>query len=224
MNSQFQSAIVPSRAPPAATAAPAGPFLLAPLPYPEDALEPVISARTLQLHHGKHHRGYVDTLNKLIADTPFAAMSLEQVVLATAGQPKHADVFHNAAQAWNHGFYWQSMKPKADAAPPQKLESWIIASFGSVKALKEELAAAATSEFGSGWIWLVQDGDRLRVLKTDNAGNPLTMALRPLLTIDVWEHAYYLDVQNRRAEYVSGILGSLLDWNFASGNLQHPRI
>ena len=220
MNTQLQPVPVPSPTTPTATAAPPGPFLLAPLPYPDNALEPVISARTLRLHYGKHHKGYVDTLNRLVANTPFAAMSLEQLVLATAGQPKHADIFHNAAQAWNHSFYWMSMHPKAGKLPPEKLKSRIDASFGSAEALKEELATAATSEFGSGWAWLVQDGDRLRVLNTNNADNPLTMQLRPLLTIDVWEHAYYLDVQNRRAEYVNGILTNLLDWTFASENLQ----
>jgi Fe-Mn family superoxide dismutase len=223
MNSQFQPAPIPSRVPPVVTTPRAGPFLLAPLPYPDDALEPVISARTLRLHHGKHHQGYVETLNRLVAGTPFAVMSLEQVVLASARRPQLAEMFHNAAQAWNHAFYWLSMAPKADDAPPQKLEARIVSSFGSVKVLKEQLAAAATSEFGSGWVWLVQDGERLRVLKTDNADNPLMMGLRPLLTIDVWEHAYYLDVQNRRVEYVNGILASLLDWRFAAANLQHSK-
>lgn len=219
MNAQVQPAISPPQATPAPPATPTGPFLLAPLPYPEDALAPVISSRTLQLHYGKHHKGYVDTLNRLVAGTPFAAMSLKQLILATAGQPEHAEIYHNAAQAWNHSFYWLSMRPKAGDVPSEKLKAKIIASFGSIMALKKELATAATSEFGSGWAWLVQDGDKLRVLKTSNADNPLTMNLRPLLTIDVWEHAYYLDVQNRRAEYVNGILASLLDWQFASDNL-----
>jgi Fe-Mn family superoxide dismutase len=207
---------------PTVSATPPGPFLLAPLPYPENALEPLISARTLRLHYGKHHKGYVDTLNRLVAGKPFAAMSLEQLVLATAGHPKHADIFHNAAQAWNHAFYWSSMHPKTGNVPSEQLKSKILASFGSVEALKEELAGSATREFGSGWTWLVQDGDGLRILNTGNADNPLTMKLRPLLCIDVWEHAYYLDVQNRRAEYVNGILANLLDWTFASGNLQQP--
>jgi Fe-Mn family superoxide dismutase len=220
MNTQSQPAIVPARAKPIPSATPRAPFLLAPLSYPEDALEPVISAKTLQLHYGKHHKGYVDTLNRLVARTPFAAMSLKELILATAEQPEHADIFHNAAQAWNHSFYWLSIRPKSGDVPPEKLKSRIIASFGSIEALKEELATAATELCGAGWAWLVQDGDRLRVLKTNNADNPLMMKLRPLLTIDVWEHAYYLDVQNRRADYVNGILANLLDWKFASDNLR----
>lgn len=195
------------------------PFQLPPLPYAEDALAPVISARTLQFHHGKHHQGYVDALNKLVTDTPFASMTLEQIIKATAGHADHAPTFHNAAQAWNHSFYWRSLRPDGGGTPPPALEGLIDSSFGDIGALKKELAAAATTEFGSGWAWLVLDGAKLRVINTSNADNPVSTAMKPLLTIDVWEHAYYLDVQNRRADYVQGVLDRLINWTFAAGNL-----
>ena len=193
-------------------------FTLSPLPYAEDALEPVISANTLQIHYGKHYQGYVDQLNKLVAGTPLADLSLEEVVLATAGKPGYTEVFHNAAQAWNHAFYWRSLAPTGSVASAA-LKAKIDASFGNAEALKKEMATAATTQFGSGWAWLVLEGAKLRVVKTDNAQTPLTEHMKPLLTIDVWEHAYYLDFQNRRADYVTGLLDNLLDWGFASENL-----
>jgi superoxide dismutase, Fe-Mn family len=206
--------IIAKRAPTVAT----GQFELAPLPYSEDALEPVISANTLRIHYGKHHRGYVDQLNKLVAGTPLADLSLEEVVLATVGNPKQTDIFHNAAQAWNHAFYWRSLTPKSSVASAA-LKARIDASFGSAEALKKELAAAATTHFGSGWAWLVLDDGKLKVVQTDNAQTPLAEHMEPLLTIDVWEHAYYLDFQNRRADYVSGVLDNFINWEFASENL-----
>jgi superoxide dismutase, Fe-Mn family len=194
-------------------------FALPPLPYAENALEPVISAKTLRLHYGKHYKGYVDFLNQLVAGTPFADMSLEQLVLATAGEPEHAPIFHNAAQAWNHAFYWRSLSPRGGGFPPHALKTRVDSTFGNLEALKEELGTAATTQFGSGWAWLVFDGAKLRVVKTDNAENPLTAHMKPLLVIDVWEHAYYLDFQNRRADYVKEVIEKLINWEFAAENL-----
>jgi Fe-Mn family superoxide dismutase len=206
--------IIAKRAPTAATVQ----FTLAPLLYSEDALAPVISANTLRIHYGKHYKGYVDQLNKLVPGTPLADLSLEEVVVATAGNPQYTEIFHNAAQAWNHAFYWSSLTPRNSVASAA-LRARIDASFGSAEALKKQLAEAATTQFGSGWAWLVLDDGKLKVVKTDNAQTPLTQHMQPLLTIDVWEHAYYLDFQNRRADYVSGVLDNLINWEFASENL-----
>jgi superoxide dismutase, Fe-Mn family len=194
-------------------------FVLPPLPYAENALEPVISVRTVSFHYSKHHKGYVDNLNKLVTGTEFAGMPLEKIITATAGKADEAAIFNNASQAWNHTFYWKSLTPNGGGEPPAVLKQKIEASFGSVDALKKELAAAATTQFGSGWAWLVLDGDKLKVIKTSNADSPLTKGMKPLLTIDVWEHAYYLDYQNRRADYVNAILDKLINWNFAADNL-----
>jgi superoxide dismutase, Fe-Mn family len=191
---------------------------LPPLPYAENALEPIISARTIGFHYGKHHQGYLDNLNKLVAGTKFADLSLEQIIARSAGQPESSAVFNNAAQAWNHAFYWQSMRPNGGGHPPAELRQRIEASFGSVDGCRTELARAAVSQFGSGWAWLVLDGDRIRVVGTANADVPLTQALKPLLVIDVWEHAYYLDHQNRRADYVQAVLDTLINWEFALQN------
>ncbi len=193
--------------------------MLAPLPYASDALEPEISANTLKFHHGKHHKGYVETLNSLVTATPFAGMPLEELIMATAAKPAQVAIFNNAAQAWNHAFYWRSLKPRGDDAVPAKLQAQIDRSFGDVAALKRELAAAAMAQFGSGWVWLVHEGSNLKVTRTSNADNPLTLHQTPLLTLDVWEHAYYLDVQNRRADYVNAVLAGLLNWEFAAANL-----
>lgn len=189
------------------------------LPYAEDALAPIISSNTIGFHYGKHHKGYVDNLNKLIVGTEYADMSLEKVVLATAGQADKAAIFNNSAQIWNHTFYWRSLRPSGGGEPPAALKQKIEASFGSVEACKKELAAAALGQFGSGWAWLVQDGDKLKVVRTANAELPLTKGMKPLLTIDVWEHAYYLDYQNRRADYVNAVLDKLINWGFAAENL-----
>src|SRR5580658_611177 len=169
-----------------------GPQSLPALPHPENALEPVISGKTLSFHHDKHHRAYIDTTNKLIAGTDLADLSLIQIVTATAGKADRAAVFHNAAQAWNHDFYWHCLKPKGGGEPPAVLRSRLEAAFGSVEACKKELSSRAVSQFGSGWAWLVLDGVKLKVVTTDNADTPLTQGLTPLLAIDVWEHAYYL--------------------------------
>jgi Fe-Mn family superoxide dismutase len=193
---------------------------LSPLPYALDALAPVISANTLSFHYGQHHKGYVDKLNSLIAGTEFAEVPLAELIVRTAGKPEHVEIFNNAAQAWNHTFYWRSLRPAQKSEQvPLALTQWINAGFGDLAALKRELANAAISEFGSGWAWLVLDGETLRVIKTGNSDNPLPLRLKPLLAIDVWEHAYYLDYQNRRAEHVHAVLDRLVNWNFATDNL-----
>lgn len=189
------------------------------LPYAENALDPAISANTIGLHYGKHHKGYVDTLNKLLAGTELADLSLERLIAATAGKSDKAAIFNNAAQGWNHTFYWRSLRPKGGGEPPTALRRKIEASFGNLDACKKELVTAATSQFGSGWAWLVLDADKLKVVKTPNAATPLTTLAKPLLAIDVWEHAYYLDYQNRRADYVSAVLDKLINWGFAADNL-----
>jgi Fe-Mn family superoxide dismutase len=192
---------------------------LPPLPYAENALAPVISANTLSFHYGKHHKAYVDTLNKLIVDTDFAGMTLEQIVRSASGHSDHAAIFNNAAQAWNHSFYWRSMKPNGGGEPPADLKRLIESSFGSTAAFKKEFVNAAVGEFGSGWAWLVKDGAKLKIVKTGNADTPLTSSAKPLLTIDVWEHAYYLDYQNRRVDYVTALIDKLANWAFAVENL-----
>ncbi len=194
-------------------------FVLEPLPYADNALAPVISANTISFHYGKHHRAYVENLNKLIAGTEFAGMSLEKIITEAAGKADKAAIFNNAAQAWNHAFYWNSLIPDGGGQPSAALKVKIEASFGTVDACKKELAAAATTQFGSGWAWLVLDEDRLKVIKTGNADTPLTKGMKPLLTIDAWEHAYYLDYQNRRPDYVNALLEKLINWNFAADNL-----
>ncbi len=193
-------------------------YVLAPLPYADNALEPVISAHTLSFHYGKHHKAYVDNLNNLVTGTEFTGQSLEKIILATAGRADKAAIFNNAAQVWNHMFYWHSLSPNG-GEPSAILKQKIEASFGSLDACKKEFATAAMTQFGSGWAWLVLDGDKVSVAKTANADSPLTKNIRPLLTIDVWEHAYYLDYQNRRVDYVNTILDRLINWDFANANL-----
>ncbi len=194
-------------------------FVLPELPYPSSALEPVISANTISFHYGKHHKAYVDNINKLVVGTQYAGMPLEKIIKESYGKADNVSIFNNAAQAWNHNFYWRSLKPKGGGEPPAALKQKIEASFGSVAKCMDELSKAATSQFGSGWAWLVTNGETLKVVKTGNAVNPLTQGLKPLLTIDVWEHAYYLDYQNRRADYVKGIIENLLNWEFAASNI-----
>jgi Fe-Mn family superoxide dismutase len=195
------------------------PIELPPLPYEQNALEPVISANTLSFHYGKHHKTYVETLNKLIVGTEFADLPLEKIIKATDGVAEHAAIFNNAGQVWNHTFYWHSLKPKGGGEPPADVKKLIDTSFGGVEKFKKEFSAAAVGQFGSGWAWLVQDGDKLKILKTSNAQTPIAKGPKPLLTVDVWEHAYYLDYQNRRVDYVNALLDKLLNWNFAAENL-----
>jgi superoxide dismutase, Fe-Mn family len=197
----------------------ATPFTLPSLPYAENALEPIVTAKTMSFHYGKHHKAYVDNLNKLVAGTDFANLSLENIITKTAGKADHMPIFNNAAQTWNHTFYWKSMKLNGGGEPPAALKGKIEASFGTVDACKKELASTAVSQFGSGWAWLVLDGTQLKVVKTANANIPMTMGLKPLLVIDVWEHAYYLDYQNRRADYVNAVLDKLINWEFALQNV-----
>jgi superoxide dismutase, Fe-Mn family len=197
-----------------------GPHTLPPLPYPGNALEPVISEETLSFHHGKHHKTYVDTLNKLIAGTPFAKLSLEEVILRTAGDEQHTAIFNNAAQDWNHTFFWHCLTPKGGDSVPAPLQTKIKDAFGDLGALKREFAKAAIEQFGSGWAWLVLEGSDLRVIKTSNGDDPLPKRMKPLLTIDVWEHAYYLDYQNRRADYVNAVLNKVINWEFAAANMR----
>lgn len=196
------------------------PLNLAPLPYPVDALEPIISSRTLNFHHDKHHRAYVEALSKLIVGTELADLRLDQIVTATAGRPDRVSTFNNAAQAWNHGFYWNCLRPKGGGDPPLMLKEKMQAAFGSVEACKKELVNSAVTQFGSGWAWLVLEESSLKVMKTGNANDPLTQGLTPLLTIDVWEHAYYLDYQNRRADHVNAVVEKLANWGFAADNLE----
>lgn len=194
-------------------------YVLAPLPYANNALEPVITANTLSFHYGKHHKTYVDNLNNLVANTALAGQSLEDIIRASAGQADKVAIFNNAAQVWNHMFYWHSLSPNGGGEPPAALKQKIEEAFGSVEACKKEFAQAALTQFGSGWAWLVVDGGKIAIAKTGNAETPITKNIRPLLTIDVWEHAYYLDYQNRRADYVNTILDKLINWEFAAANL-----
>lgn len=193
--------------------------VLSSLPYAENELEPVISAQTMSFHYGKHHRGYVDNLNKMIAGSEYADLPLEKLISKTVGKIEKTAIFNNASQVWNHTFFWRSLSPKGGGEPPAALKKMIESGFGSVEACKKELETAATTQFGSGWAWLVLDGGALKVMKTCNANSPLAMGMKPLLTIDVWEHAYYLDYQNRRADYVTAVLDKLINWNFAASNL-----
>lgn len=195
------------------------PFTLPALPYEPDSLRPVISAKTLKFHYAGHHQAYISALNQAIDNTEFEAMPLKAIIRATAGKAAQAAVFNNAAQAWNHAFYWDSLVPSDAGDPPAALKSMIEASFGTVAACRQALCEAAVARFGAGWAWLVLDGKRISVLQTKDAETPLTSGKTPLLAIDVWEHAYYLDYQNRRASYVAGVVDRLLNWKFAAGNL-----
>jgi Fe-Mn family superoxide dismutase len=198
----------------------ASPHVLSSLPYADNALDPIVSANTIGFHYGKHHKAYVDNLNKLVSGTEFADLPLETIITKTAGKADKSAIFNNAAQIWNHTFYWHSLRPKGGGEPPAVLKQKIEASFGTLDASKKELATAAMTQFGSGWAWLVLDGDKLKVVKTGNADVPMTTGMKPLLTIDVWEHAYYLDYQNRRADYVNAVLDKLINWDFAAENLR----
>jgi Fe-Mn family superoxide dismutase len=189
------------------------------LPYALDALEPHISRSTLEFHHGKHHAGYVTNLNKLVEGSDLADKSLEETISAVAGDSSKAGVFNNAAQVWNHSFYWQCIKPGGGGMPSGELAEKINADFGSFDAFAEQFKTAGATQFGSGWAWLVLDGDSLKVTKTANADLPLAHGQTALLTMDVWEHAYYLDYQNRRPDYMATFLDKLVNWDFVAANL-----
>jgi Fe-Mn family superoxide dismutase len=199
-----------------------GPFKLAPLPWAENALEPTISARTIGLHYGKHHATYVKKLNELVAGTRFADMKLEQVIAETAGKDEHRKIFNNAAQDWNHTFFWSCLRP-GGAAPSGELARRIESDLGGMDAFRKKFSQTAVDTFGSGWAWLVDKGGKLEIVSTSNAGTPLTTGATPLLTIDVWEHAYYVDYENRRPEFVDAVIGKLLDWDFAAKQLDASR-
>jgi Fe-Mn family superoxide dismutase len=191
----------------------------APLPYPLDGLAPHISERTLSFHHGRHHAGYVANLNRMIEGTAHGSASLEDIVTA-ANAP--SALFNNAAQAWNHAFYWESMSPDRVESPSGELLAALERGFGSLDGFNAEFAAAAVGNFASGWTWLVSGPDGLQIVNTDDADTPLRYGRRALLTIDVWEHAYYLDYQNARAAYVDAFIEHLVNWEFASANYAQP--
>ncbi len=194
-------------------------FTLDKLPYADTALAPVISANTISFHYGKHHAGYVDKLNQLAAGTEFADLSLEAVVKQSAGKADKAAIFNNSAQIWNHTFYWNSLKANGGGQPTGSLKGKIDATFGGYDAFRKQFVEAAMGQFGSGWAWLVSDGGALKIVKTANADTPLVHGQKPLLTVDVWEHAYYLDYQNRRQAYAEAVIDKLLNWDFAEKNL-----
>ena len=195
-------------------------FDLPALPYNRDALAPTISSQTLDFHYGKHHQAYVTNLNGLVAGTPMEGQSLEEVVHASAKDASKAGIFNNAAQVWNHTFYWHSMKPGGGGKPHGKVAELIERDFGSYDAFREAFSKAGATQFGSGWAWLVLKDGKLAVTKTPNAETPLTEAgVTPLMTMDVWEHAYYLDFQNARPKYIEAFLDKLVNWDFVNQNL-----
>lgn len=194
-------------------------IILPDLPYAKDALVPYISAQTLEFHHGKHHKAYVDNTNKLIEGTALANDPLETIVKNTAGDASKAGLFNNAAQVWNHSFYWKCIKPKSGGIPTGAIAEKIKATWGSFEKFAEEFKNAGMTQFGSGWAWLVLDGNTVKITKTSNADTPIAHGLKPLLTVDVWEHAYYLDYQNRRPDYLSAFIMNLVNWDFVNTNL-----
>ncbi len=198
-------------------------FSLPPLPYPEDALEPDYSARTISFHYGKHHKAYVDNLNKLIAGTEWEGKSLEEIIRLAAADPAKVGVFNNAAQVWNHTFFWHCMKPQGGGRPTGKLAKMLDEAFGSYEKFAEQFKATAVGRFGSGWGWLVLEGGALKLVSTPNAETPLTKGQVALLTVDVWEHAYYLDYQNRRPDFVQAFLDKLVNWDFVAANLAQAK-
>ena len=191
---------------------------LPPLPYALDALEPHISRATLEAHHGHHHAGYIETTIALIRGTVLENATLEEIVRVGAKRTRKA-LFNASAQAWNHAFFWQCMKPAGGGPASGKLAGMIARDFGSQESFAEQFSTAAVGQFGGGWAWLVLEADRLRIISTSNAATPLVTSQIPLLTVDVWEHAYYLDYQYRRGAYVGAFLRHLVNWEFASQNL-----
>jgi Fe-Mn family superoxide dismutase len=189
------------------------------LPYGKDALAPHISSNTLDFHYGKHHKAYVDNLNKLITGTDLAEKSLEEIIKITVGDSAKAGIFNNAAQIWNHSFYWQCLKKSGGGSPTGAIAAKINAAWGSYDKFAEELKNAGVTQFGSGWAWLVLENGQFKITKTANADTPLAHGQKPLLTIDVWEHAYYLDYQNRRPDYLTAVIQNLINWDFVNANL-----
>lgn len=191
---------------------------LSTLPYDKSALEPYVSSKTLSFHYDKHHRGYVEKLNELVKATPYENMSLEEII-ATSRVNADLDILNNASQVWNHSFLWESMSPTHVARPNGQIKEMIERDFGDLDSFRQRFRNAALSHFGSGWIWLVQDGPNLRIITTGNADSPVATRLKPLLTLDVWEHAYYLDYQNNRKAYTDAFLDKLINWDFAAANV-----
>jgi len=189
------------------------------LPFATDALEPHISGETMELHYGKHHRGYVEKLGKLIEGTRYADMPLEQIIVAAREQGE-SGIFNNAAQVWNHSFFWKSLTPSGQPEPVGRIRDLVEQDFGDIERFKDEFRKTATSHFGSGWTWLVLDDGKLRILSTSDADTPAGTQMTPLLTLDVWEHAYYVDYRNERARYVDAVLDHLINWRFALDNVQ----
>jgi Fe-Mn family superoxide dismutase len=194
-------------------------YELPPLPYADTALEPAYSAKTISFHHGKHHKAYVDNLNKLVANTRIDGLALESIIDIASKNAEMTAVFNNAAQIWNHTFFWHSMKPGGGGKPAGALAKMIDEAFGSYEKFAEQFKAAAVGRFGSGWAWLVVEGGALKIVSTPNAETPITKGQKPLITVDVWEHAYYLDYQNRRPDFVQAFLDHLVNWDFAAANL-----
>jgi superoxide dismutase, Fe-Mn family len=195
-------------------------YELPPLPFGYTALEPHVSKSTLEFHHDKHHAAYVNKYNDMVKGTDLESKSIEEVIKATYNDASKSGIFNNAAQAWNHTFYWNCIKPSGGGKPSGELADKIAADFGSFDKFKEEFANAAATQFGSGWAWLVLDKGTLKVAKTSNAENPIAMGLTPLLTIDVWEHAYYLDYQNKRPDYIETFISSLVNWDFVAEQMK----
>jgi Fe-Mn family superoxide dismutase len=189
------------------------------LPYKKDALAPHISARTLEFHHGKHHQTYVANLNNLIEKTDLAGEALESVIMKTVNKTDKVGIFNNAAQVWNHTFYWRSMMPGGGGAPTGAIAKKIDSDLGGYNKFSQDFKNAGLTQFGSGWAWLVLKNGRLEIMKTPNADTPSAHGLKPLLTVDVWEHAYYLDYQNRRGDYLDAFIKNLINWNFVNSNL-----
>ena len=191
-----------------------------PLPYDFNALEPYISADTLSFHYGKHHRGYVDKLNRLIDGTAYAELALEEIVVK-ARDEANVGILNNALQAWNHTFLWESMSPNGGGIPDGRIKELVEENFGNIETFRKRFRDAALSQFGSGWVWLVLDGHKLKILTTGNADSPVGTRMLPLLTLDVWEHAYYIDYRNERAKYVDAFLDKLINWKFAAANMRN---
>ncbi len=191
-------------------------FELPPLPYAYDALQPYMSKETLEFHHDKHHQAYVDNGNKLVAGSALEGKSLDDVVKESFGKPEHQGIFNNAGQHWNHNHFWKWMKPNGGGAIPGELEAKIVEDFGSVDAMKAKFVEAGTTQFGSGWAWLVMDGGKLDVMKTPNAENPLAHGKVGLLGCDVWEHSYYIDYRNARPKYLDAFINSLVNWEYVA--------
>jgi superoxide dismutase, Fe-Mn family len=194
-------------------------YELPPLPYAYDALDPYISAKTLEFHHDKHHAAYVTNYNKMVQDAGLADKSIEEVIKETYNDSSKSGIFNNGAQAWNHTFFWNSLKPGGGGAPSGEIAAKIDSDLGGYEKFKEDFKKAAATQFGSGWAWLTLDNGTLKITNSPNAVNPLALGQKPLLTLDVWEHAYYLDYQNKRPDFIDAFLNNLINWDFVNQNL-----